>query len=428
MKIFIITFIAFVAAISNGYTMSLKEAISEALNNNLTLLIENNNLDIAKEDLFQSKANFLPSIALTGTISETDTTDIKLQSGVKTSDSSLNGSSKSIILSQSIFSGFARTYDLVASKSNYDLQKLNLEKNKQDITLQTIEAYYNLLFLKKTYEAYAENFSNVNQRLEATKKEFEVGLLSKTDVAQAESFMNSAKINMLNSKVNYDNAVNLFNDLIGTESGELSFSNIPVNLPLNFSEFKERVIINNLAIQMAKLNVDIKKAHVGYARSAYYPKVDLTATKTEFDESSSTIDSGTNEEVSATLTWPIFNSGKSISNVRKAKESQNTYLIILQKTQIDTLTLAKKIWEQSEISKDQIIAAESSYEASSTAYEGTVIEQKVGERTVLDVLNAQQTLLNSEIELINQRKNKEIIKSQVFYLMGDLTIENMRSL
>jgi outer membrane protein len=57
-----------------------------------------------------------------------------------------------------------------------------------------------------------------------------------------------------------------------------------------------------------------------------------------------------------------------------------------------------------------------------------VIEQKVGERTVLDVLNAQQTLLNSEIELINQRKNKEIIKSQVFYLMGDLTIENMRSL
>jgi outer membrane protein TolC len=73
----------------------------------------------------------------------------------------------------------------------------------------------------------------------------------------------------------------------------------------------------------------------------------------------------------------------------------------------------QKIWEQSAISKDQIIAAESSYEASSTAYEGTVIEQKVGERTVLDVLNAQQTLLNSEIELINQRKNKEIIKWKI---------------
>ena len=108
--------------------------------------------------------------------------------------------------------------------------------------------------------------------------------------------------------------------------------------------------------------------------------------------------------------------------------AQNSYLIILQKTQIDTLTLAKKIWDQSEISKDQIIAAESSYKASNTAYNGTVIEQKVGERTVLDVLNAQQTLLNSEIELINQRKNKEIIKSQVFYLMGDLTIQNMGGL
>ncbi len=428
MKIFIITFTTFVIATSSGYSMSLKEALSEALDNNLSLLIENNNLDIAKEDLFQSKVNFLPSIALTGTISETDTTDMKLQSGVKTSDSSLNGSSKSIILSQSIFSGFAKTYDLIASKSNYDLQKLNLEKNKQDITLQTIESYYNLLFLKKTYEVYTENFLNVSQRFKATNKEFEVGLLSKTDVAQAESFMNSAKINMLNSKVNYDNAVNMFNDLIGTESGDLSFSNIPVNLPLNFSDFKERVASNNLAIQMAKLNVGIKKAQVGYARSAYYPKVDFTASKSEFDETSSTIDSGTNEEVSATLTWPIFNSGKSISNVKKAKVAQNSYLIILQKTQIDTLTLAKKIWDQSEISKDQIIAAESSYKASNTAYNGTVIEQKVGERTVLDVLNAQQTLLNSEIELINQRKNKEIIKSQVFYLMGDLTIQNMGGL
>ena len=428
MKIFIITFTTFVIAISNGYSMSLKEALSEALDNNLSLLIENNNLDIAKEDLFQSKVNFLPSIALTGTISETDTTDMKLQSGVKASDSSLNGSSKSIILSQSIFSGFAKTYDLIASKSNYDLQKLNLEKNKQDITLQTIEAYYNLLFLKKTYEVYTENFLNVGQKFKATNKEFEVGLVSKTDVAQAESFMNSAKINMLNSKVNYDNAVNIFNDLIGTESGDLSFSIIPVNLPLNFYDFKERVTSNNLAIQMAKLDVGIKKAQVGYARSAYYPKVDFTASKSEFDETSSIIDSGTNEEVSATLTWPIFNSGKSISNVKKAKVAQNSYLIILQKTQIDTLTLAKKIWDQSEISKDQIIAAESSYKASNTAYNGTVIEQKVGERTVLDVLNAQQTLLNSEIELINQRKNKEIIKSQVFYLMGDLTIQNMGGL
>ena len=425
MKIITACLLLLFISISNGSALTIKNAVSEALNNNLSLLIEDNNLDIAKEDLYQSRASFLPTVAVTGTISETDTSNIKLQTGAQTSDINLNGSSKSIILSQSIFNGFARTYDLAASKSNYDLQKLNLEKNKQDITLQTIEAYYNLLFLQKTHEAYVENYSNINQRFEATKKEFEVGLASKTDVAQAESFMNSAKINMLNSKVNYDNAVNLFDDLIGSKSNDLSFSEIPFNLPSSFTELLERVSTNNLAIQMARVNVDIKKAQVGYARSAYYPKVDLTAKKTEFDESATTIDSGTNEEVSATMTWPIFNSGKSLSNVRKAKEAQNSYLIILQKTQIDTHTLAKKLWDQSEISKDQIVAAESSYKASKTAYEGTVIEQKVGERTILDVLNAQQSLLNSEIELMNQKRNKEIIKSQVFYLMGDLTLENM---
>ena len=145
----------------------------------------------------------------------------------------------------------------------------------------------------------------------------------------------------------------------------------------------------------------------------------------EFDESSSIIDSGTNDEIKATVTWPIFNSGKSLSTIRQAKEFQNSSQIMLQKTKIDTLTLASTIWEQSEIVRETIKAAELSLKASKTAYEGTKIEQEVGERSILDVLNSQQSLLNAEIQFFNQQKNQEVIKAQVLYMIGSLTLENL---
>ncbi len=95
-------------------------------------------------------------------------------------------------------------------------------------------------------------------------------------------------------------------------------------------------------------------------------------------------------------------------------------MILLQKTQQDTLTLASNIWQKYSISKDTLDAANLSYLASQTAFEGTKIEQEVGERTVLDILNARQSLLNAEIKLFNEQKNQEVIKAQVMYLAGIL--------
>ena len=87
--------------------LSLNESLIQSINNNLNLKIDNSNLEIAKEDLFQSKASFLPTIALSGNISDSETSDVKLQTGSVSADTELQSSSKSIILSQSIFNGFS---------------------------------------------------------------------------------------------------------------------------------------------------------------------------------------------------------------------------------------------------------------------------------------------------------------------------------
>ena len=412
----------------NLSALSLEEAITESIANNLSLKIEDSSLNIAEEELLQSKVDFLPTVVLSGAISETETSGITSQGGVTSADYELSPSSKSIILSQTIFNGFGRAYTLQSNKAELELQKLNKFKIQQDITLETIEAYFNILVSEKSLKSHEDNFNTVSERRLSTKKEFEVGLSSTTDVAQAEAHYNTAKIDLLNAKISHQNIKNAFKDLVGVDAENLSFSNLDGYLPKSFSEFKDLVIKNNLSIQMAKSNLDIKTSAVGVAKSAYYPQVNLTASKTEIDEFSSLVDEITNEEIEATVSWPIFNKGKSSSTVRQAEQLKNKHLILLQKTQQDTMSLASNIWDKYSISKETLDAASLSYEASQTAFEGTKIEQEVGERTVLDVLNARQSLLSAEIKFFNEQKNQEVIKAQVMYLAGILTLENIRGI
>ena len=410
---------------SSAGALSLNDAISESLANNLLLKMEANSVDIAEEDYFQSKSNYLPSISLNANISENEYSSLKTQSGVIGSDYELAPSSKSIILSQNLFSGFSRFYNSISTKESLNLKRLNEKKVTQDIILETIEAYYNVLIAEKSVKSYKDNLESVAERSNATIKEYEVGLTSKTDVAQAEAFLNNAKIDLLDSEIILKNLKNSFFDLVGVDAENLIFSEINADIPSSFSEFKEILIANNYSIRMAEVNLKIMNANVGVARSAYYPQLSLTATKSELDEFSVEIDQLTNEEIKATLNWPIFTAGKSLSNVRKAKEVKNTQLILLQKTQNETVILSENIWDKYKISEQTIKAAELTYNANQTAYKGTVIEQEVGERSVLDVLIARQALLNSEINYFNKQKDREIVKTQIMYLAGLLNFENL---
>ena len=411
---------------SSAGALSLNDAISESLANNLLLKMEANSVDIAEEDYFQSKSNYLPSISLNANISENEYSSLKTQSGIIGSDYELAPSSKSIILSQNLFSGFSRFYNTISTKESLNLKRLNEKKVTQDIILETIEAYYNVLIAEKSVKSYKDNLESVAERSNATIKEYEVGLTSKTDVAQAEAFLNNAKIDLLDSEIILKNLKNSFFDLVGVDAENLIFSEINADIPSSFSEFKEILIANNYSIRMAEVNLKIMNANVGVARSAYYPQLSLTATKSELDEFSAEIDELTNEEIKATLNWPIFTAGKSLSNVRKAKEVKNTQLILLQKTQNETVILSENIWDKYKISEQTIKAAELTYNANQTAYKGTVIEQEVGERSVLDVLIARQALLNSEINYFNKQKDREIVKTQIMYLAGLLNFENLK--
>ena len=241
--------------------LSLKEAVNDSLSNNLSLKIEAINVDMAEEDYLQSTSDYFPTITLSGSLSENDYSEIKSQSGGATNGYKLSPSSKSIVLSQNVFSGFSRFYSSLSTKEQLHIQNLTQSKVTQDIILETIDAYYNVLLAQKIVQSNKDNFNSVSERFNATSKEFEVGLASKTDVAQSDAFLNNSKINLLDAKINLKNTMNSFYNLIGTKPNNLTFSEIHSEIPDTYEKYRELVISNNFTIRIVNSTLDVYNAN-----------------------------------------------------------------------------------------------------------------------------------------------------------------------
>ena len=421
----LLLFLCSVLVPASAYSITIENALKSSLINNLEIKLEKNNSLVAKESVNQSISSYFPSIILQGSISESEVTNVKSQSGILSSGYDLEPSSASITISQNIFNGFANYYSLIKSKTDLKSQNLIYENKKQEIILATLESYYNVILAEKNFVSFKDNFTAIKKRYNSAQAEFEAGILSKTDVAFAKTRMSAAKIALINSDINYEKAKNIFRDITGVEAKDLKFQSIKSKEIFEKEQFIENVKSGSFAIRLATLDVKSKNASTGIARSSLLPKISLNASQTEYYDYSSTVDQFDNETINATVTWQIFNSGSSLSKVRQAEKFKNSSYINQLMVIRDTLNRANFSHSQYVISSETVDAAKIALESAEFAYNGTVIEQEVGERTLLDVLDARQQLLNSEIDLFKEQRNEQIIEARLLYLKGDLVVDKL---
>ena len=417
--------ILMVSACSKGYSLSLEEALTSSLETNFEIKIEESNLAASEENVTQSISNYFPSITFQGSISENEVTGIKSQTGSASPGYDLEPSVASITITQNLFNGLANYHSLIKAKADEQSQKLLYENKKQEIILDALESYYNVLLAEKSFLSFKNNFKAIEKRYNSAQAEFDVGLLSKTDVALAKTRMSAAKILLINSDISLRQAKNLFMDITGKKAQNLEFESIKSSAIYNIDEFIENVMRGNFAIKIASQDVKAKNASVGIARSNLLPKISLNASRSEYYDYSTTVDQYDSETISANLTWQIFSSGKSLSKTRQAKKLKNSSYINQSLITRDTLNKARHTYSQYSISGETVESAMIALESAEFAYNGTVIEQEVGERTLLDVLDARQQLLNSEIDLFKEQRNEQIVEARLLYLMGELKLDKL---
>ena len=191
--------------------ITLNDALNSSLSNNLEVKIEELNLSASKENINQAISSYFPSVSLSGSKSDSEVTNIKSQSGALSPDYDLSPSRASVTISQNIFNGFGRYYALVKSKTDHKSQNLIFQNKKQEVIIQSD-------LLDGIYEG---SVSRINKTIDESSQniaEFDAGLLSKTDVAQAKTRMSLAKISMLNAEIILNNKKNIFYDIIGEDA------------------------------------------------------------------------------------------------------------------------------------------------------------------------------------------------------------------
>ena len=193
--LFLVTFYS-----KKAFAVSLSEALLQAYKNNPELNAERENIKVSKQDLEISKSEFLPTVTLSGSKSQEDTSKLTNQSGGDASITDVNPKTKSITIEQKLFQGFAGVADVEKSEIGLVLAEAELLKTEQTILFKAIEAYTGLILAKEKLDINRRNVNLLERQVETDQARLEKGKITVADLAQSESSLAGARAKFIEAK------------------------------------------------------------------------------------------------------------------------------------------------------------------------------------------------------------------------------------
>ena len=414
---------------SNLNAQDLLNTLSDAFKNNSKLNAERASLNAEKQDVNISIGEFLPSVTLSGDAATQKDTNRINQSGVSLQDAESTPENRSLLIEQKIFDGFSNYNNLAKSKLEFEYAKFKLNKLEQEVILSAAKVYYNLGYNFKNLEFNQSNVELFERQVESDRSRLERGEISLTDFAQSESSLAGAQAKLITARNELISGKKNFQKIIGSNAPEeidLSFfPNLKMPSSLNTATaIAEQV---NPSLNLAKLDLEIAKKELLMAKGDLSPSAKVSYSLKKNYDLSSTVDEREQEEVKATVTWPIFDGGKNISSVKKAKfkveEKQLNYDDVYSQVQIETANS----WTTYNASKSILDATEAQVKAAEIANEGITLEYDTGnKRTTLEVIQSRTLLLEARTSYAKAQKDFAIAQFNLLATTGDLYLDNIK--
>jgi len=271
------------------------------------------------------------------------------------------------------------------------------------------------------------NVEVLEEQLRQTRDRFQVGEVTRTDVAQAEARLSQAQSQAILAESNLKTSVARFRQNIGVEPRQLAPGRPIENLlPKSLSVALTGALSNHPAIIAALHGVDAAELQVKVTESDLYPTFGVTGTVQQRYDSTLFGDNRLSASIVGALTIPIYEGGQVYARTRQAKETAGQRRIDVD-TQRDTVRAAVvSAWGGLDAAKAQIVAAQAQVEAASTALAGVREEAKVGQRTTLDVLNAQQELVIARSTLVTAQRDRVVASYAVLSAIGRLSSQTLK--
>lgn len=405
------------------------EALSETYKSNPTLQGQRAYLRSVDENVAIAKSGYRPTIALTAGYTDANGQTKNSQVGMN-NDNDGDTTSVGAKISQPLFNGFQTMNSVKAADSKVKAEQNNLFSTEQSVFLSAATAYLDVLQNEAIVELQKNNEKLLKKRLDETIQRFNVGEVTRTDVSQARARHSKAVSDRIASEGTLAASKAVYAQIIGHGPENLKEpKTITEMLPLSLDEAMNFAMGNNYSIKTAKNNFNAASYTVAYNNGALLPSVSLdgVAAKVHNDLDSTP---GTNKtdnlEIGVNMTVPLYTAGKTRAQIRQSKYQKWQAQEQLLETERSVRALVESAWEYMESKDSKIKSIIDQVKANEIALEGVQKEEALGNRTILDVLDAYQELLNSNVEEVKARRDYYVSGMNLLLSMGKLTAEDLK--
>lgn len=408
---------------SGANAESLNEALVAAYGSNPTLMAERAGLKAAGESIWQARAGWMPTVTLQGSMGTQETT-IKATNVVTDADP-VSGAA---VISQPIFRGGATYYGTRSAKAQTRAAEANLRSVEQQVLLDAVTAYYDVLRDISVVELSGNNVQVLERQLQAAQDRFRVGEITRTDVAQAEARLSGSRSRLTRSEATLTASRSAYERVIGhmpINMGEIgSLPKISV-LPKSEEEAISTALQSNPLLQAVRNVEEASREGAKATRGGLLPQVSVQGSYSYGEDQQGFDIEREVTAVTAQVTVPLYQGGAAWSRLRQAKQINSQNRIQIAETQRRVKEGVINAWEGLRSTQATIISSQQQVRANEIAFDGVQQEAQVGSRTTLDVLDAEQELLDARVTLVGARRNEMVAAYALLSAVGKLSVSEL---
>ncbi len=395
-------------------------ALKDVYATNPILLSKRQDLKAVEADVSLAKTDWQPSVRVSAGIARTRT---------KIADDIFRENQKQIGINatQNIFHGFTTTARIKASEESLKSENAVLHATEQETFLAAVNAYIGVLNAREVLKLNKNNETVLKEYHDQYVQKERVGVLTKTDVAQAAARLEWAKYQVIEAQAEYDNALETFRKIYGKTLpayDEIDLKRLSGLFPQTLSAAEEKALTNHPEILAVKARQSASEESISFARETYMPSVDIKASVLKYQDIP-LIDEVNDSRIGVYLNVPLYDRGIAFAQTRKAKAEASAVREQVVQIKRQVLEKLRQAWHIHEAQKAAVQSAKIRIKASALALDGVRDEQERGSRTVLDVLNAEQELLNAKVVLTQAKHSRISAYFAVLSGMGVLTASNL---
>ena len=405
---------------------SLEEALARAYQTSPQLNAERAKQRGTDENVPQALAGYRPQIIASLSAGLQAVRDLFPTNTIQTA--TLRPWTIGVTVNQVLFNGNKTANSVRVAEFQVMSEREALRNVGQGVLLDAVTAYMNVMANNALYESQRTNVDVLREILATTKRRLNAGDVTPTDTAQAEARLSRGLADLNSAEVALAISKEIYAQVIGDAPSHLQPA-MPVDrlAPVTQIAAVDTAVHEHPAILGAGYDVDVAQTTIKVAESALLPTVSaqVSASRTRDTDTSLTTTATDQASILGQVNVPIYDGGTAASQTRQAKEMASQSRLVLEQVRNQARTAVVSAWVTNEGTKIALKAAESEVHAADVALQGVRREAQGGQRTTIDVLNAQQDLTNARARQITSQRDRVIASYTLLSSVGRLDVQNL---